>query len=700
MTDFAIQVRDLHKQYPGRGGPVQAVNGLDLEIRMGECFGLLGPNGAGKTTTVEILEGLNRPTYGEVNVLGLRWDQDEKALRERIGVTLQETRFPEKSTTYETVRLFRSFYQQGIEPEEALRLVTLESKASAFVETLSGGQQRRLAVAVALVGDPELIFLDEPTTGLDPQSRRQLWDVIRDLKGRGRTIILTTHYMDEAERLCDRVAIIDQGKILALGSPADLIARLGGEHVVEFALDGDGQDPAADPTSWADLPTVLTARAEGDGFALTVGEPHSAIPALLDRLEDQNLTLARLTTRQVSLEDVFVNLTGRHLRDDESEAATNGDNAPRSRKRRSALETPRKGPFMPRYSSLFELFLTRLREFYRQPAHLLGLRLPHRPRHRPRSGLPQPTPRSRPRHHRRECGLVSSPRGPPASPRSPPAPQAAPASPSKPTPRPKPSNASSPAKPRWSSSPTPLAASPTASTPPAPKSVTARVLVDTWIQHQNGRQDPIAATDELVTEPGSRYIDFLIPGLMGLNTMGGGMWGIGFLLVNFRIGKLLKRFQATPMPRRNFLLALLGARLTFLLPDVLVLLAVGVFLFGMPIRGSLALIALIEVVGALAFAGLGLLVASRASTTETVSGLMNLVMLPMWMLSGVFFSADRFPSFMQPLIQALPLTQIVSALRLVMLEGAGLATVAPSITILAAWAIITFTIALRIFKWS
>ncbi len=315
MSDLAIRVKDLHKRYPGRDGPVDAVNGLDLEIRIGECFGLLGPNGAGKTTTVEILEGLNEPTSGDVEVLGRRWATDETEIRERIGVTLQETRFPDKSTVKELVQLFRSFYRQGLEPEDVLARVALESKANAFVETLSGGQQRRLAVAIALVGDPELLFLDEPTTGLDPQARRQLWDVIRDLQGRGRTTLLTTHYMDEAEKLCDRVAIVDHGKVIALGSPSELIARIGGEHVVEFAVSIEGIAPEAE--AYADLDAVLSARLENDGYALTVAEPHRAIPALLDRLEAEGRTLARLTTRQVSLEDVFVSLTGRHLRDDE-----------------------------------------------------------------------------------------------------------------------------------------------------------------------------------------------------------------------------------------------------------------------------------------------------------------------------------------------------------------------------------------------
>ena len=236
--------------------------------------------------------------------------------------------------------------------------------------------------------------------------------------------------------------------------------------------------------------------------------------------------------------------------------------------------------------------------------------------------------------------------------------------------------------------------------PTRPEAAAARAAFDDALQRARGRTDPVATGEQLVTEPGSRYIDFLIPGLIGLNTMGGGLWGIGFLLVNFRIGKLLKRFMATPMPRRNFLLALLGARLTFLLPDVSVLLLLGHFAFGMPIRGNLITIVLVDAMGALAFAGIGLLIASRAQSTETVSGLMNLVMLPMWLLSGVFFSAERFPPVMQPIVQALPLTQLVNALRMVILEGAGLIAIAPALAILAAWTVGTFLLALKLFRWT
>jgi len=310
----AIRCLDLRKTYEGKP-PVEAVRGLDLEVRAGECFGILGPNGAGKTTTVEILEGILEATAGEVEVLGMRWGRDDGELRERLGVSLQDTRLADKLTVEETLVLFGSFYRKGRPAAEVMAEVSLGEKRSSWVSNLSGGQKQRLAVACALVGDPELLFLDEPTTGLDPQSRRQVWDIVRDLRQRGRTVLLTTHYMDEAERLCDRVAVVDQGRRIALGSPAELIASLGGEHVVEFAVEGGAERPLA-PDLLAELSSVRSVRAEQGGVQMTVGEPHVAIPALLDRLAREGHALSRLATRHASLEDVFVSLTGRHLRDE------------------------------------------------------------------------------------------------------------------------------------------------------------------------------------------------------------------------------------------------------------------------------------------------------------------------------------------------------------------------------------------------
>lgn len=306
----AICCRDLFKTYDNR---VEAVRGLDLDVQEGECFGLLGPNGAGKTTTIEILEGLLEPTSGEVEVLGWRWGRDDEELRQRLGISLQETRLSEKLSVEETLRLFASFYRRSRDIDALVEEVGLLEKRSAWVGKLSGGQRQRLAVACALAGDPELLFLDEPTTGLDPQARRQLWDIVRGLKNRGRTVLLTTHYMEEAERLCDRVAVVDHGKVIAQGTPHDLISRLGADHVVEFSVDDvEGLETQA----ISSLPAVRSMHLENGTWALTVSEVHVALPALLEYLRLQGRELSRLSTRHASLEDVFMSLTGRHLRDD------------------------------------------------------------------------------------------------------------------------------------------------------------------------------------------------------------------------------------------------------------------------------------------------------------------------------------------------------------------------------------------------
>jgi ABC-2 type transport system ATP-binding protein len=307
----AIECRELRKTYDGK---VEAVRGLTLAISSGECFGLLGPNGAGKTTTIEILEGLLAPTSGEVTILGQTWATHARELREQLGISLQETRLSEKLTVRETIELFASFYQEPRSAEEVLNRLQLTEKADSWVGKLSGGQRQRLAVATALVGNPRVLFLDEPTTGLDPQSRRQLWDIIRNFQRSGGTVLLTTHYMDEAERLCDRLAIVDHGVIIAEGSPADLIDRLGGHHVVEFSVSTNGDRQSKEV--WQSLPSVESVRDEDGLFSLSVREPHLTIPALLDAVGKQGAELLHLTTRQASLEDVFVRLTGRHLRED------------------------------------------------------------------------------------------------------------------------------------------------------------------------------------------------------------------------------------------------------------------------------------------------------------------------------------------------------------------------------------------------
>ncbi len=295
-----------------RYGTVTAVNGLNLKVLCGECFGLLGPNGAGKTTTIEILEGLLAADAGEVEVLGQRWDRDAASLRARLGIQLQETQLADKLTVAETLRVFRSFYPRGPSVDELLDTVELGSKRDAWVAKLSGGQKQRLSVACALAGRPELLFLDEPTTGLDPQSRRQLWEVLERFRAAGGTILITTHYMDEAHELCDRVGIMDMGKLIALGTPRELVLSLGAEHVVEFALANGSQ---LDEQLLRALPGVRDVRRDAAQVHLSTSELHLTVPALLDAIREHNAELSQLGTHSATLEDVFVTLTGRQLRD-------------------------------------------------------------------------------------------------------------------------------------------------------------------------------------------------------------------------------------------------------------------------------------------------------------------------------------------------------------------------------------------------
>jgi ABC-2 type transport system ATP-binding protein len=304
----AVSLLGVVKRYDD----VVAVDSLDLEIGAGECFGLLGPNGAGKTTTIEILIGLQNPTSGQVVVLGQMWGKDDRRLRSRIGVSLQETRFPERLKVAEVVTLFRSFYPRGRDVPSVIREVGLEEKARSWTSKLSGGQRQRLALACALVGDPELLVLDEPTTGLDPQARLQFGDSILSYKDRGCTILVSTHYMEEAQRLCDRVAIIERGKAIAIGSPDELIASLDGNLVVEVEMaSGDVEDEDV-----GGLAGVTSVRRENGVLLVSVREAHVTVPALLDLFRARSASLAHLTLRQATLEDVYVSLTGRHYRDE------------------------------------------------------------------------------------------------------------------------------------------------------------------------------------------------------------------------------------------------------------------------------------------------------------------------------------------------------------------------------------------------
>ncbi|MBI4912315.1 MAG: ABC transporter ATP-binding protein [Acidobacteria bacterium] len=306
MSDSALRVRGLRKQYP----KVLAVGGVDLEVPRGEVFGLLGPNGAGKTTTLEMIEGITEKDAGEIEILGLTWERSAREIRASIGVQLQATSLYNKITPREALTLYGSYYPRSRPAEELLDLVQLTEKADAFHITLSGGQQQRLALAMALVNDPELVFLDEPTTGLDPQARRSLWEVVRGMKREGRTIILTTHYMDEAEALCDRLAIMDHGRVLTTGTPAALIQELAVPSVVELTFDG----AAPDPGGFAGL-IGTGVEARGELWEIPTRDPKSALGGILEAAERGAVPFTQVHIRRATLEDVFLHRTGRSLRD-------------------------------------------------------------------------------------------------------------------------------------------------------------------------------------------------------------------------------------------------------------------------------------------------------------------------------------------------------------------------------------------------
>jgi ABC-2 type transport system ATP-binding protein len=301
-----IRVRGLVKRY----GDVRAVDGIDFDVAPGEVFGLLGPNGAGKTTTVEILEGLRAPDGGQAIVLGVDVAIGADSLKPRIGVSLQTASLYPKLTVVEVIDLFRSFYATSLPTAELVDMLELGERRNARTKELSGGQRQRLAVALALVNDPELIFLDEPTTGLDPAARRSLWDLIRGLKAKGRTVLLTTHYMEEAEVLCDRLAIMDHGRILEMGTVDELISKRFQERAVRFdRIDAIGDDELTG------LAAVTSVKHDGDAVLLYSRDVAATVGALLGLTESRGIEPQNLGIRRATLEDVFLDLTGRALRD-------------------------------------------------------------------------------------------------------------------------------------------------------------------------------------------------------------------------------------------------------------------------------------------------------------------------------------------------------------------------------------------------
>ena len=309
MNDtHAISVRGLHKSY----GDFEAVRGLDFEVRTGEVFGLLGPNGAGKTTTVEILEGIRQRTSGDVRVLGLDPDKQKAELKDRIGVCLQATNLPDKIRVIEALELFGALYSRMLDPDTLLKRLQLSDKRDAFYSTLSGGQKQRLAIAMGMINDPALLFLDEPTTGLDPQVRLEIHALIEDLRRDKCTILMTTHYIEEAERLCDRVAIIDSGKVVAIGTPRELQDRSAGKSAIEIACDASLKG-----MTLPDWPEATSSTLSDDGRRLIVNSsrPARTLVEIVKWVDGQGIGLEDVHLKRPTLEDVFIELTGKRLRE-------------------------------------------------------------------------------------------------------------------------------------------------------------------------------------------------------------------------------------------------------------------------------------------------------------------------------------------------------------------------------------------------
>jgi ABC-2 type transport system ATP-binding protein len=304
---YSLEVKDLTRHY----GSIKAVDGVSFSIERGEIFGLLGPNGAGKTTTVEMIVGLRKPDRGSINICSIDALSSSSAIKELIGVQLQTTALYNKIRVIEAIELFGSYYKKSLPPSEILELVSLKEKKNAYYATLSGGQKQRLALGLALVNDPAVLFLDEPTTGLDPQARRNVWDIIENLKKQEKTVILTTHYMEEAERLCHRVAIIDNGRIIAINTPANLVKGSGIDSTVEFEATGFKEEQII-----SELSPLGKIVKDSDGrFIIYTRKPSQALKEISSLAEKNNINIEHINTRRATLEDVFISMTGRNLRE-------------------------------------------------------------------------------------------------------------------------------------------------------------------------------------------------------------------------------------------------------------------------------------------------------------------------------------------------------------------------------------------------
>ena len=642
----AISVDGLTKRYGDRA----AVNGVSFEVARGEAFGILGPNGAGKTTTLEMIEGLRRPDGGRVSVLGEPVWPSPHRIQQRIGVQLQATALFDRLTARELLELFATFYGREDGPARAdavLDMVGLEAKAGAYAEDMSGGQQQRLAIALALVHDPEVVFLDEPTTGLDPQARRNLWDVVRAIGEQGgKTVVLTTHYLEEAEELCDRVAIMDEAHVIALDTPAALVATLGTEARISYVLDGEERTQLADDAQAAVL--EILSRAQADGATV------------------ERLTVPRRQPRgRVSAPD----RTG----------------VPRVSRRRLTATTAAQLRMMFRrritlfWSLVFPIILMTLlgvlfggtisggtvvvvdRAGTKASAELVAA-LERSDAIDVEHGDDPAEARQDVEDGDAEGALVLTPGD-------------------------------------GGTTAAQLSTSNASATQAAVVEGIVSGSADAVSIKATGRPPAVAVTTTSVDSSSLDYVDFLMPGIVALSIMISAVFGISTVMVDWRKRGILRRLRLTPMPLSEFLVSRVLASLVLALLQVVVLVAFGAIAFGIEISSTAMAAIPVALAGGVCFLAIGFLIGSLVSEPETADAVTNVVTNPMMFLSGTFFPVAAMPEVLQQFAKLLPLYYLANGLRDTLVRGSSLAHVAPEIGVLLAVTAVVTVISVRTFRW-
>lgn len=675
MPELALEVQGLHKTY----GSHTAVDRLDLRVARGQVFGILGPNGAGKTTAVECIEGLRQPDAGTIRVLGLDPTREARAVKSRLGIQLQSTGLFPKLTVRETLELYSAFFPRSLAPDDLMDLVGLREKEKAVVTTLSGGQRQRLTLAVALVNDPDLLFLDEPTTAMDPQARRAVWDLVQELRRRGKTVVLTTHYMEEAAQLCDRIVVMDHGRIIAEGNPAELVR----EHFAETAIEcRTPEEVALDRLKeLAGVTRVATENGTTTLYSIAVPE---TISQLLNLSREQGFSLDHFTVRSATLEDLFLKLTGRRIRS--------------------------KAGGMPAMKALGALYLATAREFLRDRTALLLTVL-----------LPVVMAGffgmifSGDQSYQVDLGLVVEDTGPVGAEFT--------------------RSLEDPAVQqhlqlyRGSRAevmeqlhqgkvavvlllPTDLTASLEAGraarvqvyydtareSEAAPALALVRQMVLEANQQMAGVDPLLVMAPQPVSSDAAPMSHTYLAGMLGIAALWLGVFATAPPLVQMREGQILRRIGATPVSRATLLGAQVLWRLTTGLVQAALLVALGVGAYGLEIA-NWPLFLGFTVLGTLVFVALGFLMSGLARSNESVIALGQVVQFPMMFLSGAFMPLEMLPEFLRPASVAMPLTYLVDALRQTMAAAAPLYPLWLDAAVLSGCVLAFSLLTVRFFRW-